>query len=125
MAAGDCAGWEQLTGAEGGEGMVVKPVREPGSSRGRRGLVQPAPQGPRPGVPADRLRPGVHRAESNLERLRQRRHWGTSAPWQLREHALGLESLERAFATGEPLWRVHEAVFATLALESDPIDPRL
>ena len=42
----------------------------------------------------------------------------------LREYALGLESLERA-ARGEPLWRIHECVFAVLALESEPIDPRL
>ncbi|MFB7366563.1 hypothetical protein, partial [Streptomyces hydrogenans] len=42
----------------------------------------------------------------------------------LREYALGLEALER-LASGEPLWRVHEAVFAVLALESEPVDPRL
>ena len=41
-----------------------------------------------------------------------------------REYALGLEALERA-ARGEPLWRVHECVFAVLALESEPVDPRL
>ncbi|WP_349310924.1 hypothetical protein [Microbacterium sp. MM2322] len=34
-----------------------------------------------------------------------------------------MESLHR-FTAGEPLWRVHEAVFGVLALESDPIDPR-
>ncbi len=28
-------------------------------------------------------------------------------------------------ARGEPLWRVHECVFAVLALESEPVDPRL
>ena len=42
----------------------------------------------------------------------------------LREYALGLESLDR-LARGEPLWRVHEAVFAVLAMESEPVDPRL
>ncbi len=26
---------------------------------------------------------------------------------------------------GEPLYRVHECAFAVLALESDPVDPRL
>ncbi len=41
-----------------------------------------------------------------------------------REYALGLEALERV-ARGEPLWRVHECVFAVLALESEPVDPRL
>jgi protein phosphatase len=28
-------------------------------------------------------------------------------------------------ARGESLWRVHECVFAVLALESEPVDPRL
>ena len=36
----------------------------------------------------------------------------------------GLEALDRV-ARGEPLWRVHECVFAVLALESEPVDPRL
>ena len=42
----------------------------------------------------------------------------------LREHALGLAALDRV-AAGAPLWRVHEAVFAILACESEPVDPRL
>jgi protein phosphatase len=42
----------------------------------------------------------------------------------LREYALGLEALHRA-AGGEALWRVHECVFAVLAMESEPVDPRL
>ena len=42
----------------------------------------------------------------------------------LREYALGLEALDRV-AQGEPLWRIHECVFAVLALESEPVDPRL
>lgn len=42
----------------------------------------------------------------------------------LREFALGVEGLER-FARGEPLRRVHECVFGVLALESEPMDPRL
>jgi hypothetical protein len=42
----------------------------------------------------------------------------------LREYALGLEALER-FVAHEPLYRVHESVFAVLALESEPVDPRL
>ncbi len=60
---------------------------------------------------------------SALERLRQR-HLGRKRSLALREHALGLEALERG-AAGAPLWRVHEAVFAVLALESEPVDPRL
>ncbi|MFS2294608.1 MAG: hypothetical protein FWJ90_18250 [Actinomadura sp.] len=42
----------------------------------------------------------------------------------MREHALGVEALDR-LTGGEPLWRVHQAVFAVLALESEPVDPRL
>jgi protein phosphatase len=60
---------------------------------------------------------------ANLERLRQR---GLAHKQSLaaREYALGLEALARA-ARGEPLWRVHQCVFAVLALESEPVDPRL
>jgi len=61
--------------------------------------------------------------ERNLERLR-RRSPGRKQSLALREYALGLESLER-FVAGEALYRVHEAVFAVLALESEPVDPRL
>jgi protein phosphatase len=62
-------------------------------------------------------------APENLERLRSR---GLSAKRSLalREFALGLEALER-FSRREPLYRVHEAVFGVLALESEPVDPRL
>lgn len=42
----------------------------------------------------------------------------------LREFALGIEALHR-LAEGEPLYRVHECVFGVLALESEPVDPRL
>ncbi|MFN8551165.1 MAG: hypothetical protein U0103_06710 [Candidatus Obscuribacterales bacterium] len=41
-----------------------------------------------------------------------------------REFALGIEALER-FVRHEPLYRVHECVFGVLALESEPVDPRL
>ncbi|WP_166025531.1 polynucleotide kinase-phosphatase [Streptomyces chilikensis] len=112
--------WLELTG-RGGEGMVVKPlgalVRD---AEGR--LVQP-------GVKCrgrEYLRiiygPEYTRPD-NLERLRQR-HLGHKRSLALREYALGLEALDR-LAGGEPLWRVHEAVFAVLALESEPVDPRL
>ena len=42
----------------------------------------------------------------------------------LREFALGMEALER-FSRREPLRNVHECVFGVLALESEPVDPRL
>lgn len=60
---------------------------------------------------------------ANLERLRCG-HLGHKRSLAQREYALGLEALDR-LADGEPLWRVHEAVFAVLALESEPVDPRL
>jgi hypothetical protein len=61
--------------------------------------------------------------EANLVRLRSR-NLGHKRSLALREYALGLESLER-LARAEPLWRVHEPVFAVLAMESEPVDPRL
>lgn len=59
----------------------------------------------------------------HLERLRSR---GLSAKRSLalRELTLGVEALER-FVRREPLRRVHECVFGVLALESEPVDPRL
>ncbi|NMB90585.1 MAG: hypothetical protein GYA17_19665, partial [Chloroflexi bacterium] len=42
----------------------------------------------------------------------------------LREFALGLEALQR-FVDRRPLRSVHECVFGVLALESEPVDPRL
>ena len=59
----------------------------------------------------------------NLARLRQR-GLGAKRALALREFALGHEALHR-FVEREPLYRVHECVFGVLALESEPIDPRL
>jgi protein phosphatase len=111
--------WEELTGT-GGEGMVVKPTVN--LARGRKGIVQPGLKVR--GREYLRIIYGPDYTEpANLERLRQR---GLAHKRSLaaREYALGLEALERA-ARGEPLWRVHECVFAVLALESEPVDPRL
>lgn len=111
--------WEQLTAA-GGEGMVVKPFAN--LTRTAKGLVQPGIKvrgreylrivyGPDYTTPA------------NIARLRDR-DVGRKRSLAAREYALGIEALRRVTA-GEPLWRVHEAVFGVLALESDPLDPRL
>ena len=59
----------------------------------------------------------------HLDHLRGR-STGKKRSLALREHALGIEALDRLVA-GEPMWRVHQAVFAVLALESEPVDPRL
>ncbi|SON62299.1 Bis(5'-nucleosyl)-tetraphosphatase PrpE [asymmetrical] [Mycobacterium simulans] len=111
--------WEQLTAA-GGEGMVVKPAAN--LVRTAKGLVQPGLKVR--GREYLRIIYGPDYTEpANLERLRQR-NLGAKRSIALREYALGLEALERV-ARGEPLWRVHECVFAVLALESEPVDPRL
>lgn len=62
-------------------------------------------------------------SEENLPRLRSR-SLRRKRSLALREFALGLEALER-FVRWEPLRRVHECVFGVLALESEPVDPRL
>jgi protein phosphatase len=111
--------WEELTG-HGGEGMVVKPLDF--VVRGSRSLVQPALK--IRGREYLRIIYGPDYTEpDNLERLRAR---GLRSKRNLaaREFALGVESLER-FVRREPLWRVHQAAFAILALESEPVDPRL
>ena len=111
--------WEELT-ARGGEGVVVKPFDF--IAAGRRGVVQPAVKCR--GREYLRIIYGPEYTEpENLERLRARALAGKrSLAW--REFALGLESLER-FVQREPLRRVHECVFGVLALESEPVDPRL
>jgi protein phosphatase len=113
------AWWTALTEG-GGEGAVVKPLSF--VATGSRGLLQPAVKcrgreylriiyGPEYTLP------------EHLERLRERGLSGKRS-LALREFALGIEGLER-FVQREPLRRVHECVFGVLALESEPVDPRL
>ena len=105
--------WLDLT-AGGGEGMVVKPAHltegriQPGIKvRGREYL---------------RIIYGPDYTDS-LDVLRDR-HLGKKRQLAQREHGLGLKALT-AFVSHEPLWKVHQSVFAVLALESEPVDPRL
>jgi polynucleotide kinase-phosphatase len=111
--------WEQLT-QNGGEGVVVKPHTF--VARDKRGLVQPALKvrgreylrivyGPEYTLP------------NNLERLRERAV-SSKRRLALYEFTLGLEGLHR-FVERAPLRSIHECVFGVLALESEPIDPRL
>jgi protein phosphatase len=111
--------WAEHTG-RGGEGMVVKPLNF--IQKGRRGVVQPAVKcrgreylriiyGPEYTLP------------EHLDRLRSR-GLGRKRSLAFREFALGVEALER-FIRHEPLRRVHECVFGVLALETEPVDPRL
>ena len=111
--------WRELT-ALGGEGMVVKPFDF--IVKGRRGIVQPAVKCRGPEYLRIIYGPEYSMPE-NLERLRSR-GLGTKRSLALREFALGIEALER-FVRDEPLRRVHECVFGVLALESEPVDPRL
>ena len=111
--------WEELTDG-GGEGMVVKPMDF--VSKGKRGLVQPAMKCR--GAEYLRIIYGPeYTLPENLERLRNR-SISAKRSLALREFAVGVEGLQR-FVEREPLYRVHECAFAVLALESEPVDPRL
>ena len=111
--------WTSLTG-QGGEGMVVKP--RDFIVQGERGLVQPALKCR--GLEYLRIIYGPeYDHPDNLNRLR-RRGLGKKRSLAQREFALGHEALTR-FVAHKPLRRVHECVFAILALESEPVDPRL
>jgi protein phosphatase len=111
--------WTGLTAA-GGEGMVVKPLEF--VAGGRKSMAQPAIKC----RGSDYLRiiygPEYDMTE-NLSRLPSR-GLGKKRSLAIREFLLGQEALHR-FHAREPLARVHEAVFAILALESEPVDPRL
>jgi len=111
--------WLELT-ERGGEGMVVKPLNF--ITKGKKGLNQPAVKCR--GREYLRIVYGPdYDTETNLKRLRNR-HLGRKRSLAIREFALGIEALER-FVRKEPLRRVHECVFGVLALESEPVDPRL
>jgi protein phosphatase len=111
--------WSSLT-ASGGEGMVVKPAA--GLVRGAKGIAAPGLKVRGPEYLRIIYGPD-YTEDANLSRLRARAV-GRKRSLALREYALGLEALDRV-AQGEPLWRVHECVFGVLALESEPVDPRL
>jgi protein phosphatase len=113
------AWWVSLT-EQGGEGMVVKPLDF--LHRGSRGLAQPALKCR--GREYLRIIYGPeYTAPENLSRLRSRAVARKRA-LALGEFSLGIEGLER-FVRREPLRQVHECVFGVLALESEPVDPRL
>ena len=109
--------WLFLT-QNGSEGMVVKPLEFIPPHRSTQPAVKCRGQ--------EYLRI-IYGAEytipEHLDRLRQRGLSGKRS-LALREFALGIESLDR-FVAHEPLRRVHECTFGVLALESEPIDPRL
>ena len=111
--------WQEMT-SSGGEGMVVKPMDFVIQNENR--IVQPAIKCR--GKEYLRIIYGPdYDSERNLNRLRNR-HLGRKRSLAEREFALGVESLER-FVRSEPLRNVHQCVFGVLALESEPVDPRL
>lgn len=111
--------WETITAA-GGEGMVVKPLDF--IARGQKDLLQPAIKCRGREYLRIIYGPHYHRPE-NLSRLKKR-GLGQKRSMALREFALGLEALHR-FVDHAPLTRVHQCVFGVLAMESEPVDPRL
>lgn len=113
------AWWEDLTG-RGGEGMVIKPLEF--VATGRKGIMQPAVKCRGPEYLRIIYGP-EYTLPHNLSRLRER-SLGLKRSLALREFALGIEALER-FVRHEGLYRVHECVFGVLAMESEPVDPRL
>ncbi|MCS1350414.1 polynucleotide kinase-phosphatase [Mechercharimyces sp. CAU 1602] len=111
--------WEEMI-SHGGEGMVVKPKSF--VVKGERGLIQPAVKCR--GREYLRIIYGPdYTEEEHLERLRVR-GLRKKRSLALREFSLGVEGLLR-FGRREPLRRVHECVFGVMALESEPLDPRL
>ncbi len=113
------AWWEELTG-RGAEGMVVKPMSF--VAQGRKGMVQPGIKCR--GREYLRIIYGPEYTDpAQIERLRSR-NLGRKRALAVREFGLGIEALDR-FVRREPLYRVHECVFGVLAMESEPVDPRL
>jgi protein phosphatase len=113
------AWWEELTAA-GGEGMVVKP--RDFVAKGKRGLIQPAVKCRGREYLRIIYGPEYDHPE-HLVRLKER-GLGHKRSMAEREFALGLEGLSR-FVARRPLREVHECVLAVLAMESEPVDPRL
>ncbi|MGG3626128.1 metallophosphoesterase [Bacillus gobiensis] len=111
--------WEEIT-SEGHEGIVIKPDSFIARNKGK--LLQPAIK-----VRGRKYLNIIYGMDyllpANLERLKQR-NTGKKQNLALKEFALGLEGINR-YVNGESIERVHECVLGTLAMESDPVDPRL
>jgi protein phosphatase len=113
------AWWLALT-EKGGEGMVVKPLNAVECNKG--GLIQPAVKCR--GREYLRIIYGPEYTDPpRLERLRKR-SLAKKRRLALDEFSLSVEALDR-FVKKEPLRRLHECVFAILAMENEKVDPRL
>ena len=101
--------------------MVVKPIDF--IAQGRKGLAQPGIKCR--GREYLRIIYGPEYVDpGQIDRLRSPQPRRASAGLAVREFGLGVEGAHR-FVGREPLYRVHECVFGVLALESEPVDPRL
>lgn len=111
--------WQQMT-EDGHKGSVIKPEFFTAKSRGK--LLQPAIK-----VRGRKYLSIIYgmdySEEQHLTRLKNRRT-GKKQKLALQEFALSTESIKR-FVNGESLERIHECVLASLALESEHVDPRL
>ena len=112
--------WWAAICASGGEGIVVKPREAIARAEGR--LIQPAMKVRGPDYLRIVYGPDYDRPEF-LNQFRRRSN-GRKQGLAAREFALGVEAVER-FVRRESIHRVHECVFGVLALESEPVDPRL
>lgn len=111
--------WDVIT-SDGHEGIVIKPEAFISTSKGK--LVQPAIK-----VRGRKYLNIIYGMDylqpENLKRLKKR-NVGKKQKLALKEFALGVEGIQR-FVNGESIERVHECVLGTLAMESNPVDPRL
>lgn len=113
------AWWEAIT-EDGHEGIIIKPEFYIPRHKGK--LLQPAIK-----VRGRKYLSIIYGMDylepQNLSRLKNR-NTGKKQKMALKEFALGVEGLIR-YQNGESIERVHECVLGTLAMESDPVDPRL
>ncbi|GAA2586838.1 hypothetical protein GCM10010399_16020 [Dactylosporangium fulvum] len=96
--------------------MVVKPAEDAGPR------VQPAIKCR--GREYLRIIYGPSYTEPDRLATLRNRNLGRKRGLALREQGLGLAALD-LLAEGAAAWRVHQLVFAVLACESEPVDPRL
>ncbi|WP_042142010.1 polynucleotide kinase-phosphatase [Paucisalibacillus sp. EB02] len=111
--------WEAIT-TNGHEGIVIKPEFFISKHKGK--LIQPAMK-VRGRKYLNIIYGMDYLNQDNLTRLKER-NTSKKQKLALREFALGVEGINR-FVNGESIERVHECVLGALAMESDPVDPRL
>jgi protein phosphatase len=111
--------WVKLTNS-GGEGMVVKPIEFLTMREDE--VIQPAIKCR--GKEYLRIIYGPEYTMNDKIKKLKKRSLRKKRSFAIKEFALGIEALER-FVDREPLYRIHECVFNILAMETEPVDPRL